>query len=490
MMLKLTNSVAVDSRGFSRYMHRASRLLMASQSCDVSIRYRINNIRKFSLQVVSNQLYCIMTMHMNLSTLLLLILLQDSIKGLTMPSLSPTMTHGTISIWKSKPGDELKAGDILCEIETDKASVGFEMQDNCVLAKILVDAQGSEIACGIPIALTVDDMDDYAIFTTLDPSSYQHLIGSSVAAVPSSQVATSKVSSDPIELSTPTPPVAAVAPTSKAPQQFSPAARHMVESKALDTTGLQGSAKRGLISKSDVVLGIKSGQVKEDDVKKKILSQALTKPVSTIAVTAPVLISPPAPIITASTATLLEISQKPANDRYVDIPNSNMRKVIAKRLTESKSTVPHFYTSIECEVDELMKLRKRLHSDFDVNVSVNDLVIKSAALALRDVPRVNSKWSKQLNAIDSSMSHRVDISVAVATPNGLITPIVTDADKRGLADINSTVKDLATRARDGKLKPDEYQGGSFSISNLGLSAICSTSPQYSNYHPSLHPLYS
>ena len=477
MMLKLTNSVAVDSRGFSRYMHHASRLLMASQSCDVSIRYRINNIRNFSLQVVSNQLYCIciMTMHMNLSILLLLILLQDSIKGLTMPSLSPTMTHGTISIWKSKPGDELKAGDILCEIETDKASVGFEMQDNCVLAKILVDAQGSEIACGIPIALTVDDMDDYAIFKTLDPSSYQHLIGSPVAAVPSSPVATTKVSSDPIELSTPTPPVAAIAPTSKASQQFSPAARHMVESKALDTTGLQGSAKRGLISKSDVVLGIKSGQVKEDDVKKKILSQALTKPVSTIAVTAPVIISPPAPIhafpaTTVNAATLLEISQKPANDRYVDIPNSNMRKVIAKRLTESKSTVPHFYTSIECEVDDLMKLRKRLQSDFDVNVSVNDLVIKSAALALRDVPRVNSKWSKQLDAIDSSMSHRVDISVAVATPNGLITPIVTDADKRGLADINSTVKDLATRARDGKLKPDEYQGGSFSISNLGLSS--------------------
>jgi len=254
----------------------------------------------------------------------------------------------------------------------------------------------------------------------------------------------------------------------------------MVESKALDTTGLQGSAKRGLISKSDVVLGIKSGQVKEDDVKKKMLSQALTKPVSTIAVTAPVIISPQAPInafpaTTVNAATLLEISQKPVSDRYVDIPNSNMRKVIAKRLTESKSTVPHFYTSIECEVDDLMKLRKRLQSDFDVNVSVNDLVIKSAALALRDVPRVNSKWSKQLNAIDSSMSHRVDISVAVATPNGLITPIVTDADKRGLADINSTVKDLATRARDGKLKPDEYQGGSFSISNLGMFGISSFS---------------
>jgi len=383
------------------------------------------------------------------------------------------MTHGTISIWKSKSGDELKAGDILCEIETDKASVGFEMQDNSVLAKILVDALGPEIACGIPIALTVDDMEDYAAFSKLDPSIYQHLIGSSINATPHDPVAAPKVSSDSIGLSAPV----AVATTSKTPQLFSPAARHMVESKSLDTTGLQGSAKRGLISKSDVILGIKSGQVKEDDTRKKVLSQALTVSAVPVVASTPVATST-FPAITVNKATPLEVSQKPVNDRYVDIPNSNMRKVIAKRLTESKSTVPHFYTSIECEVDELMKLRKRLQSDFDVNVSVNDLVIKSAALALRDVPRVNSKWSKQLNAIDSSMSHRVDISVAVATPNGLITPIVTDADKRGLADINSTVKDLATRARDGKLKPDEYQGGSFSISNLGDSTasytVCST----------------
>ncbi len=156
----------------------------------------------------------------------------------------------------------------------------------------------------------------------------------------------------------------------------------------------------------------------------------------------------------------------PVNDKYVDIPASNMRKIIGKRLTESKATVPHFYTTIECEIDELMSLRKMFKKDFDVTVSVNDLVIKSAALALRDVPEVNAKYNVKTNSIIPG-NGVVDISVAVATPNGLITPILTAADKRGLVDISSTVKDLATRARDGKLKPEEFQGGSFSISNLG-----------------------
>lgn len=159
----------------------------------------------------------------------------------------------------------------------------------------------------------------------------------------------------------------------------------------------------------------------------------------------------------------------PVNSKYTDIPNTNMRKIIAKRLTESKATVPHFYTSIECNIDDLMALRKQLRKDMDVNVSVNDLIIKSAALALRDVPEANAKWNRLTNKIE--MSQGVDISVAVATPNGLITPIVTGADKRGLGDINSKVKDLAGRAKLGKLKPEEFQGGSFSVSNLGMFGI-------------------
>lgn len=222
---------------------------------------------------------------------------------------------------------------------------------------------------------------------------------------------------------------------------------------------MQGSAKRGLISKSDIILAIKAGIVKSDETKNTI-----SKSASDIIQTYPKVASN---INVKASATSSLNTEAPVNDHFKDIPNSNMRKVIAKRLTESKATVPHFYISIECEIDALMKLRKDLQKNFEVNVSVNDLVIKSAALALRDIPEANSKWNKQHFDIDSSNSKNVDISVAVATPNGLITPIVTGADKRGLANINSTVKDLATRARDGKLKPEEYQGGSFSISNLG-----------------------
>jgi pyruvate dehydrogenase E2 component (dihydrolipoamide acetyltransferase) len=155
----------------------------------------------------------------------------------------------------------------------------------------------------------------------------------------------------------------------------------------------------------------------------------------------------------------------PVNDRYTDIPNSNMRKIIAKRLTESKATVPHYYTSIDCSMDSVMSLRKKLKKQYDINVSVNDFVIKAAALALRDVPEANAKYNVSAKSINTSPA--VDISIAVATPNGLITPILTNADKRSLVEINKTVKDLATRARDGKLKPEEFQGGSFSISNLG-----------------------
>jgi pyruvate dehydrogenase E2 component (dihydrolipoamide acetyltransferase) len=155
----------------------------------------------------------------------------------------------------------------------------------------------------------------------------------------------------------------------------------------------------------------------------------------------------------------------PVNDRYTDIPNNNMRKIIAKRLTESKATVPHYYTAIDCNMDSVMSLRKKLKKQYDINVSVNDFVIKAAALALRDIPEANAKFNISSKSINTSPA--VDISIAVATPNGLITPILTNADKRSLVEINKTVKDLATRARDGKLKPEEFQGGSFSISNLG-----------------------
>lgn len=372
-----------------------------------------------------------------------------------MPSLSPTMTHGTISLWKAVPGGELNAGDVLCEIETDKASVGFEMQESCVLAKILVPAQSAETAVGHPIALTVEDAAAYAEFLKTDPSVYKHLEGAGAAAETGS---TGSAASAPV----PVPAVPASNTQANGPQLLSPAARHMAQSKGLNTQAVVGTAKGGRISKSDLVLAMKSGVATVDPNSQK---HAPAQP--SVHTAAAVHTPTPAAASSSSAVPVAATSHAPVNSHYKDIPNSNMRKVIAKRLTESKATVPHFYTSIECEIDSLMALRKTFKKDMELNISVNDLVIKSAALALRDVPEANSRWNKQSGSIDAATSKQVDISVAVATPNGLITPILTGADKRGLVDINSTVKDLATRARDGKLKPEEYQGGSFSISNLG-----------------------
>lgn len=366
-----------------------------------------------------------------------------------MPSLSPTMTHGTISLWKASAGTELKAGDVLCEIETDKASVGFEMQEDCVLAKILVNAHGPEIAVGMPIALTVEDTAAYDAFLKMDPAGYKELEGSAPTNVPND---TAPTDTSPKPLST------AVV------QKFMPSARHMAESQGLDTSTIIGTAKGGRISKGDLILALKTGLIKTGTPKNQ--KDAAPHPhEATITQSAPSNTN----VGFVQTATHAPIS--PVNPHYKDIPNSNMRKVIAKRLTESKATVPHFYTSIECEVDKLMTLRKTLKREMNLNISVNDFVIKAAALALRDVPEANSRWNKQKSAVDASTSGQVDISVAVATPNGLITPILTAADKRGLVDINNTVRDLAGRARDGKLKPEEYQGGSFSISNLGTAYV-------------------
>lgn len=162
-------------------------------------------------------------------------------------------------------------------------------------------------------------------------------------------------------------------------------------------------------------------------------------------------------------------SDAPVNDSFTDIPNSNMRKVIAKRLTESKTTVPHAYSIIECDLESVMKLRKLYKTKYDTNISVNDVIIKACSLALKDVPEANSKWDPVAKKI--VFNKDVDISVAVATPTGLITPIITNANTRGIVDINNTVKDLANRAKVGKLKPEEYQGGSFSISNLGMFGV-------------------
>jgi len=232
--------------------------------------------------------------------------------------------------------------------------------------------------------------------------------------------------------------------SSAAAVMASPAASHMIRSNKLDGNSIKGTAKHGIISKGDV------------------LQYLATMPAgSTVDINA---INSDSNSVSFAPASVTTIASP-----YTDIPNSNMRKIIAKRLTESKQQVPHLYATVTSEIDALLNFRSGLKKT-GIGVSVNDLVIKAAALALRDVPEANAKWNVKANARDTSSSS-IDISVAVATPSGLITPIVTDADKRGLVDITNTVKDLATRAKDNKLKPEEFQGGSFTISNLGMFGI-------------------
>lgn len=232
---------------------------------------------------------------------------------------------------------------------------------------------------------------------------------------------------------------------------MTPAARHISQSKGLDASVLPGTGKGGRVTKGDVLHAL-SNNVPMPSLAKATATET-PLPAATAVPAVPV--TPAAPVPLA----LEEIMIDTSNMTFEDIPNNNMRKVIAKRLTESKSTVPHFYTTVQITLDQVLKLRKRL---LPVKVSVNDVIVRAAALACRDVPEVNHP---------SNNNNDVDISIAVATPTGLITPIVPNADNLGLHGISTKIKDLATRARDNKLKPEEYQGGTFCISNLGMFGI-------------------
>lgn len=232
--------------------------------------------------------------------------------------------------------------------------------------------------------------------------------------------------------------------------------------RGLDATGLSGTGKGGRITKGDVLLALQNGTPLPALAKKQPAPVAATQ-------TAP---SPsPSAAVPVATTKLQDLLLTPVDTHgsFQDLPNNNMRKVIAKRLTESKREVPHFYTSVEVELDNVMKLRKRLAADHDVKISVNDVIIRASSLALRDVPEANGTYDVKSGTV--RLQNSIDISVAVATPTGLITPIVPNTDRLGLADITNKVKDLAGRARDGKLKPEEYQGGTFCISNLGMFGI-------------------
>ncbi|MGA7264620.1 MAG: pyruvate dehydrogenase complex dihydrolipoamide acetyltransferase [Stellaceae bacterium] len=354
-----------------------------------------------------------------------------------MPALSPTMTEGNVTRWLKKEGDEVHSGDVLAEIETDKATMEFEAVDDGRLGKILVPEGAEGVKVNQPIALLLGEGED--------PSALAKF------ASPASET----VSAPQPEPTAPRQPKAAPAQTARTGVPTvargngrifaSPLARRMAQQAGLDLAAITGSGPQGRIVKADIEAALSAERP----------SPAPARP------TAQPQPAPP----TLSKERVLALSGNPP---YTERPLTAMRRVIARRLTESKQTVPHFYLTVDCEIDELLKFRAELNGKSDAyRISVNDFVIRAAALALRQVPAANASWSDEAILLWDT----VDIAVAVALEDGLITPIVKNAARKGLATIANETKDLAARARVGKLKLEEFQGGTFSISNLGMFGV-------------------
>ncbi|KAJ1919668.1 pyruvate dehydrogenase complex dihydrolipoamide acetyltransferase component (E2) [Mycoemilia scoparia] len=361
-----------------------------------------------------------------------------------MPALSPTMSQGSVGQWKKQPGDKVEPGDVLVEIETDKAQMDFEYQEEGYLAKIILDTGAKDINVETPIAIIVENEEDVAAFKdyTVEDS------GSSKPA-PKEETSAPATQSESAPEPTPASKPAAPAKTTSSPGSrifVSPLARSIAEEEGVDLSKVTGTGPRGRIVKSDIEKFLKSAP------------KAAEAPAATTTAAAAA-----APTPTATTGAV----------GYTDIPLSNMRQVIARRLTEAKSTIPHYYLTANINMDKVIKLRSSLNATANgkYKLSINDFIIKASAQALKDVPAVNSSFQGDF----VRQHHHADIAVAVATPTGLITPIVKTSDAKGLQTISSEVKDLATRARNNKLTPEEYQGGSFTISNLGMYDLTSFS---------------
>jgi pyruvate dehydrogenase E2 component (dihydrolipoamide acetyltransferase) len=353
--------------------------------------------------------------------------------NILMPALSPTMTEGNLSRWLKKEGDMVKPGQVIAEIETDKATMEVEAVDEGKIGKIIVPAgtQGVKVNELIAILLEAGESD----------------VGTAPAATAApnkmAQAAAPEIKLENIPAATPMPqPTAANGTRIFA----SPLAKRLAEQKSLDLKQIKGSGPHGRIIKDDVT---------------HALSNNNRPAAAKTSASAPANTSMPMGVNAIDYATKLGME-------FDLVPNSMVRKVIAKRLTESKQTVPHFYLSMDCQIDRLLDLRKQLNETIDgLKVSVNDFIIKGVAIALRQVPAANASWADEGILIYKN----VDISIAVATPTGLITPIIKKADGKSLQHISSEMKDLAARAKDNKLKPEEFMGGGFSISNLGMFGV-------------------
>ena len=366
-----------------------------------------------------------------------------------MPALSPTMEEGTLAKWLVKPGDKVEAGDIMAEIETDKATMEFEAVDEGTIASIAVEEGTEGVKVGTVIAMLAEEGEDLDEAAAAAPSDASEAGDDEAAGAAEADTgakdepakAAPRASAEPARAAIETDTKAPAAPKDDSGGRIiaSPLARRIAEQKGVDLAGVTGSGPRGRIVKADVE-GLETGAA---PAKAEGSSPAAS--------------APPKP------ATLGGDLDAP----YEATKLNNVRKVIARRLTEAKQTIPHIYLTVDVRLDALLDLRKQLNSSLEadgVKLSVNDLLIKALARALQRVPACNVSFQGD----ELFQYTREDISVAVAAPSGLITPIIRDAGKKGLAQISTEMKELAAKAKDNKLQPQEYQGGTASLSNLGM----------------------
>ena len=378
---------------------------------------------------------------------------------ITMPALSPTMEEGNLAKWLVKEGDKVEPGDVIAEIETDKATMEVEAVDEGTVAKIVVPAGTEGVKVNALIAVLAGEGED---------ASEAAKAGTGGGGAPKKAEAADK--EVPADVSPPAGSAqgakeaaakseipdnvkAGPAPTKDGDRTFSsPLARRIAKDAGIDLSAVKGSGPKGRVVKADVEAAVAGGGAKAAPAGAPAAAPAAApKPMSDDAV--------------------LKLFEEGS---YELVPHDNMRKTIARRLVEAKSTIPHFYLTLDCEIDALLALRKQLNDAAPViddkpayKLSVNDMVIKAMALALRDVPAANASWT-DANMV---MHKHSDVGVAVSIPGGLITPIVRRAEEKTLSVISNEMKDLAGRARNRKLKPEEYQGGTTAVSNLGMFGI-------------------
>jgi pyruvate dehydrogenase E2 component (dihydrolipoamide acetyltransferase) len=390
--------------------------------------------------------------------------------NITMPALSPTMEEGNLAKWLVKEGDKVAPGDVIAEIETDKATMEVEAVDEGTVAKIVVPAGTEGVKVNALIAVLAAEGEDASAAAKSGngaakaeaeaPAKPEKAPAPAAAEAPAKKADVS--SSTPIEVSPPAP-----GPSGHPPRKgegedgrafASPLARRIAKDAGIDVSAVTGSGPHGRVVKADIEAAIAGGEAKAAPAEKAAPGAA-----------------PAAAVKPMSDEQVLKLF---AEGSYELVPHDNMRKTIARRLVEAKSTIPHFYLTLDCELDALLALRGQLNAAAPVRktdkgevpaykLSVNDLIIKAMALALRDVPTANVSWTET-----AMVQHRhADVGVAVSIPGGLITPIVRKADEKTLSSISNEMKDMAARARNKKLKPEEYQGGTTAVSNLGMFGI-------------------